>query len=180
MNPHRRNDRTTPLLLLLLGLLSLYAARQLLHLWVEPRLSCQERHYIRIRGDLSRAGFYAFCSPPTREEALRAAGVERRGEDPLPTRLVNGDTLVVRKEGIDRVDREELNGFFKMTLGIPISINGESEAGFTALPEIGPGLAHAIVTERERRGGFRSVEELSSVAGIGPQRYTRIRPYVKL
>jgi len=141
--------------------------------------SCQERHYIQVRGDLSRPGVYVFCTPPTREEALLAAGVAGV-TDPQQKRLRSGDSLQVTKEGVDRISGGEMSGFFKMALGIPLSINDESETGLIALPEIGPGLARAIVMERENRGGFRSVEELTSVPGIGAHRLMKIRPYVKL
>jgi competence protein ComEA len=180
MNPPRRNDRTAPLLLLFLGLLSLYGARQLVQLPAEPPPSCQEHHYIQIRGDIVRPGVYAFCSPPSIGEALRTAGAEGPGADPHPTRLRSGESLFVNSGGPDRIVRGEMSGFFKRTLGIPLSINEESETGLTALPDIGPGLARAIVQEREDRGGFKSVEELTSVPGIGPGRLAKIRPFVKL
>ncbi|MEM9295295.1 MAG: helix-hairpin-helix domain-containing protein, partial [Planctomycetota bacterium] len=36
------------------------------------------------------------------------------------------------------------------------------------LPEVGPGRAHRIVSEREANGAFGSVAELERVSGIGP------------
>ncbi len=180
MSPPWKNERTAPLLLLLLGLLSLYGARQRILLRTEAPPSCQERHYIQIRGDLARPGVYAFCSPPSREEALRAAGAEGLGVDPHPALLKSGDSLFVKSDGPERMTQGEMNGFFKRTLGIPLSINEEPEAGLTALPEIGPALARAIASEREDRGGFKSVEELTSVPGIGPGRLARIKPYIRL
>jgi competence protein ComEA len=39
-------------------------------------------------------------------------------------------------------------------------------------------LGAAILRERERRGGFRSVDDLRSVRGIGEQRFADLRGLV--
>lgn len=51
--------------------------------------------------------------------------------------------------------------------GTPVDVNRATEGELEALPGIGPAIAQAIVAERERRGGFSSVEELLEVRGIG-------------
>ena len=45
---------------------------------------------------------------------------------------------------------------------------------------IGIERAHRIIRYRERVGGFRSIEELTEVAGIGEGSIERLRPYVEL
>ncbi|NLW44381.1 MAG: ComEA family DNA-binding protein [Syntrophomonadaceae bacterium] len=46
------------------------------------------------------------------------------------------------------------------------------------LPGIGPALAQRIVNYRERSGGFRAVEELLEVSGIGEKKYAEIKDLV--
>jgi helix-hairpin-helix protein len=46
------------------------------------------------------------------------------------------------------------------------------------LPGIGPVLARRILEERDRRRGFRQVEDLLGVRGIGPRLYGRLAPLV--
>ena len=53
----------------------------------------------------------------------------------------------------------------------PLDLNTATAAQLEALPGIGPSLAAAIVAEREKRGGFRSVGELRDVRGIGERRF---------
>ena len=74
----------------------------------------------------------------------------------------------------------EISAFYKITLGLPICLNSESEMGLSAIPGIGLGLAKAIVAERTKRGGFKSLGELRSINGIGEKLHRKITPYLTL
>jgi competence ComEA-like helix-hairpin-helix protein len=50
-----------------------------------------------------------------------------------------------------------------------LDLNEVSFEELLVLPGIGPTLAQRIILYRERRGPFRSVEELVNVEGIGPK-----------
>jgi comEA protein len=58
----------------------------------------------------------------------------------------------------------------------PVDVNAATAEELTALPGIGPARAAAIVALREERGGFRSLDELLDVKGIGPKTLARLRP----
>jgi competence protein ComEA len=47
------------------------------------------------------------------------------------------------------------------------------------LPGVGPVLARHIVDYRTSHGGFRSVDELREVNGIGERRFADLRPLVQ-
>ena len=74
----------------------------------------------------------------------------------------------------------EMTAFQKLTLGMPISVNTEGLEGLTAVPGIGPKIAELIILEREKKGYFKSIEDLRSIRGIGPALYGKIRPYLEL
>jgi competence protein ComEA len=59
-----------------------------------------------------------------------------------------------------------------------VNLNTASEAQLEQLPGIGPTYALAIIAERQRRGGFRSVNELRTVHGIGDKRFEQLAPLV--
>jgi competence protein ComEA len=59
-----------------------------------------------------------------------------------------------------------------------IDLNQASRAELRQLPGVGNGLAERIERYRDRRGGFRSVDELLQVDGIGPATLERLRPWV--
>jgi len=48
-----------------------------------------------------------------------------------------------------------------------------------ALDGIGPTLAARIVAHAKEHGGFRSVEQLQEVEGIGPKRFEALRDAVR-
>jgi len=59
-----------------------------------------------------------------------------------------------------------------------IDLNHATVEQLDTLPGIGPTLATAIVTDRERRGPFGSVEDLSRVKGLSRSRIDAIRDLV--
>jgi competence protein ComEA len=60
----------------------------------------------------------------------------------------------------------------------PVNLNTATEAQLEQLPGIGPALAQAIVAVRTRKGGFRSVNELREVRGIGERRFADLKNLV--
>ena len=60
----------------------------------------------------------------------------------------------------------------------PLSLNQATKEQLEAIPEIGPELAQRILYYRYEHGGFRTVEELTNVQGIGEHRMGLLRQYV--
>ncbi len=58
--------------------------------------------------------------------------------------------------------------------------NTASDADLDRLPGVGAATALAIVRERTLNGGFRSLDELLRVRGIGPATLERIRPHLEV
>ncbi len=59
-----------------------------------------------------------------------------------------------------------------------LDLNRAGTAELEALPGVGPALAARILEERRARGGFRTVDELLDVPGIGPVVLERLRPHL--
>ena len=61
-----------------------------------------------------------------------------------------------------------------------VNVNTASLEELQLLPGIGESRAAAIVAARTERGGFKSVDELVEVKGIGEAMLARLRPYVSV
>ena len=57
-----------------------------------------------------------------------------------------------------------------------INLNTATIRQLDQLPGVGPVLANRIVEFREKRGGFRRIEEVLAVPGISEQRWQVLRP----
>lgn len=61
----------------------------------------------------------------------------------------------------------------------PIGLNTATAEQLDTLPGVGPVLARHILDYRTEHGGFRSVDELREVNGIGDRRFADLRPLVR-
>ncbi|WEO97493.1 ComEA family DNA-binding protein [Streptomyces sp. FXJ1.172] len=61
----------------------------------------------------------------------------------------------------------------------PVSLNTATVDQLDSLPGVGPVLARHIIDYRTQHGGFRSVDELREVNGIGGRRFSDLRDLVR-
>ncbi|MEU3885988.1 ComEA family DNA-binding protein [Streptomyces sp. NPDC029041] len=61
----------------------------------------------------------------------------------------------------------------------PVSLNTATVDQLDTLPGVGPVLAQHIIDYRTQHGGFRSVDELREVNGIGDRRFADLRDLVR-
>jgi competence protein ComEA len=149
---------------------------------------------VEIQGEAQNPGVYIFRSSPTLKEALDKA-VALNEEVPLKSKssleILETGTLIT----IQRVTPSPLAGegkgegeLIKIKIGtmeahkllvfnIPLDLNRVSMEDLCLIPGIGESLAREIITYRERRRGFRSVEELKNIKGIGDKKYESFKTY---
>lgn len=61
----------------------------------------------------------------------------------------------------------------------PVSLNTATVEQLDTLPGVGPVLARHIIDYRAQHGGFRSIDELREVNGIGDRRFAELRNLVR-
>jgi len=59
-----------------------------------------------------------------------------------------------------------------------VNINTATADELTTLPGVGPATAARIIEYREKNGGFKKVEDLMNVRGIGEKTFLRLKPLV--
>lgn len=63
--------------------------------------------------------------------------------------------------------------------GSGISLSRASAKELESVPGIGPATAARILEYRAAHGGFRSVDELMAIKGIGPKKLEQMRPHLR-
>ncbi len=118
-------------------------------------------------------------------EARSATGGFRSLEDLLRVRGIGPATLAKVGERLDlstgvplELDRAPQAGQ-RGDASPAIDLNRADSAALQSLSGVGPALARRILRVRERSGGFRSVDDLLQVRGIGQATLDRLRPHVK-
>jgi competence protein ComEA len=138
---------------------------------------------VHVAGAVSRPGVVALPVGSRVIDALEAAGgglpIADLDRLNLAAKVVDGEQVLVPRigEAISAVPGAVV-GDPSVTTGGLLNVNTATSAQLEELPGIGPVLAGAIIDERERRGGFRSVNELRDVRGIGEKRFADLRERV--
>lgn len=110
------------------------------------------------------------------EDALAAAGGVRPGTD--TTGLNRARVLMDGEQVLVGAPAPPPAGGAGAASG-PLSLGTATTEQLDGLPGVGPVLAQHIVDFRTARGGFRSVEDLRQVTGIGERRFADLRELVR-
>lgn len=73
-----------------------------------------------------------------------------------------------------------MSGGNLLCAGQLIDLNLASEADLLAVRGIGPTLARRILERRQSQGRFSSIEDLQTIRGIGPKKYSVIAQFVQV
>lgn len=106
----------------------------------------------------------------TADELVTAEEGETDTESDTETEDDGNDKFPQRKDGAKAVDEDG-----GATETPKIDINTATAERLETLPGIGGETAKRIVKERERMGGFKKIEDLLGVTGIGKAKFARIK-----
>ncbi|MGP4010231.1 helix-hairpin-helix domain-containing protein [Streptomyces sp. 4N124] len=147
---------------------------------------------VDVSGKVREPGIQRLPAGSRVVDALRAAGGVRPGTDTDGLNrarfLVDGEQVIVggpvTGSGSGPVSGGTAAGG---TIGsvagaapvAPVSLNTATVEQLDTLPGVGPVLAQHIIDYRTQHGGFRSVDQLREVNGIGDRRFADLRDLVQ-
>ncbi|MEM7409936.1 MAG: ComEA family DNA-binding protein [Myxococcota bacterium] len=80
--------------------------------------------------------------------------------------------LWVAGTGVGHAETAKLSGV--------VNLNTATAEQLEALPGIGESRARAVIAQREAVGGFKRVEDLLDVKGIGEAGFARLKPHLSV
>ena len=94
------------------------------------------------------------------------------------TVIKSGSKITIDKDGSAQIG--QMSGEKHIVFFIPLNINKATAQDFEALPGIGPKLTEEIIATRKRLGGFKNIDGLKKVKGIGEKKFGKIREMISV
>ena len=138
---------------------------------------------VHVAGAVRRPGVYRLRTEARVRDAVRRAGGPTRGADVnainLAALVQDGVQVVVpRRVAPGAEPPARTAGATGAAPSAPVNLNSATPEQLDSLDGIGPVTAEKILEYRAQRGGFRSVDDLGEVPGIGPKTLEGLRDHV--
>ncbi|MER5254061.1 MULTISPECIES: ComEA family DNA-binding protein [unclassified Streptomyces] len=142
---------------------------------------------VDVSGKVRSPGILRLPAGSRVADALKAAGGVRPGADTdglnRARLLIDGEQVVVGAPAAAPPPAVPGAGAAAGPTGAspaaPVGLNTATAEQLDELPGVGPVLAQHIIDYRTEHGGFRSVDELREVNGIGDKRYADLQNLVR-
>lgn len=144
------------------------------------------RIVVHVAGAVTKPGVVELAAGARVIDAIEAVGGALPDGDldrlNLAAKVSDGERVFVGKPGVADpgagAGGAAAGGATSAAPSGKVNLNTATQAQLEELPGVGPAFAQAILAERERRGGFTSVNDLRSVRGIGDKRFADLSPLV--
>ncbi len=144
---------------------------------------------VHVVGAVKRPGVYRMSPGARVDDAVARAGGATAGADltgvNLAAKVEDGRQVIVPiasvgVTGSGLAGAGEGEGGSAGMASAPLNLNTATAQQLDTLDGVGPATAQKILTYREAHGGFRSVDELGEVPGIGDKRLATLREMVRV
>jgi competence protein ComEA len=153
---------------------------------IAPRAAARAT-LVHVAGAVRHPGVYRMRDDDRIQDAVERAGGARSGADlnaiNLAAKVADGQQVVVPRRGATAAvsgSTAAAGGDGAARSQGPISLNTATAEQLDTLDGVGPATAQKILDYRRQHGGFRSIEDLDQIPGIGPKRLAALRGKVQL
>ena len=137
--------------------------------------------FVHVLGEVKKPGVIELTAGERVQQAIeKAGGVTDKASlvgVNLAREVIDGEQILVPAEG-EQSEQPGPSGTAAPDAGGQVNLNSADAAALETLPRIGPALAARIIEWRDANGGFRSVDDLMNVSGIGPKVFAELRDLV--
>jgi competence protein ComEA len=138
---------------------------------------------VHVAGKVRRPGLVTLPFGSRVADAVTAAGGVRPGVTVitlnLARRLTDGEQIIVGAKPGHAAPPPPAQDPATTTTDL-VDLNTATPSQLETLPGVGEVLATRITEYRQTHGGFRSVDQLRDVTGIGERKYADLRPRVRV
>lgn len=145
------------------------------------------RAVVHVVGAVRRPGVYGLSTDQRVQDAIRRAGGARAGADlqaiNLAAKLADAQQIVVPRRATSPATATAgvpAAAGGPTSPSVPVSLNSATAEQLDTLDGVGPATASKIIAYRTEHGGFRSIDDLAQIPGIGPKRLEALRDHVQL
>jgi competence protein ComEA len=153
------------------------------HAPVRVRESGGGQAFVHVTGAVRRPGVYRVPAWARLDFAVKRAGGAAAGANlegvNLAAKIADGQQVVVPRKGAAGAASGELGvGDPAGGPSGPVSLNTATPEQLDQLEGVGPATAQKILEWRKQHGGFRSVDDLKQITGIGPKKFAALKDKV--
>jgi competence protein ComEA len=142
------------------------------------------RVFVHVTGAVRHPGVYRIPAWGRLDLAVERAGGAKRSADlegvNLAAKVADGQQIVVPRRGVAAESAGGEASAGGAGQAGPISLNTATADQLDELDGVGPATAEKILAWRKEHGGFRSVEDLKQISGIGPKRFEALKDKVRM
>ena len=137
---------------------------------------------VYVTGAVKRPGVYQLAQGKRIVDAIQKAGGVTAKADAITVNLaallIDGEQVIVPEAFTPGAGAAPTGaGPATATSGV-VHLNSANVTALDALPGVGPATAQRILDWRDAHGGFKTVDDLMEVPGIGPSKFEALRDFV--